>query len=429
MNRQNIILITVDCLRHDYIGVNQGDKTHMSFTKALAEKSTVFTNCITAADGTGPSIASLLTSNYPPVHGQTQNGTVFDPKAIATLPEQLGKTGYHTCGAVAVEHLDGHFGYSRGFARYFNNSPWDRLFHSITKARYLPRKARTFAAKLNQLPRFGGHCADGEKVLKRVTGWMKGNKTYPFFLWVHFFDAHQHHGNAHAYEQRLVKVDSLICELVQQIEGMRLMDNTYFLITSDHGESFGEHGYLTHGMRLHDEVIKVPLIIVGPKIPPQKISSQVRTIDIAPTICSLAGTSQPKRWMGESLISWIQGKRADDLDALCYGACPYRTFTKCIRTSEWKYIIYLFVDHSLNEKYMVSQEKRSEISGFNDGSIDELYNFRQDPDERENLIKHLPEKIRELQARFFELENAKSPTSTTIDDDNIIGMLSALGYI
>jgi arylsulfatase A-like enzyme len=398
----------------------------------LAEESSVFSNCITAADGTDPSHASILSSVYPPMHGTNENAAHFDPGPISTLPERMHEAGFDTCGAVAVEHLGRYFGFARGFKTYFDSSPWDYRLYRLAAISCMPSTIKSGIAKIKRSRRFGGHSVDGKTVMTRAYGWLSEHSRNPFFLWIHLFDAHGCAFREQEYDRRLLRIDELLRGFFSYMRGENLLDNTAVVITSDHGEAFGEHGYYSHGVRLYDESIKVPLMIWARDLQPGVHSAQVRTIDIAPTICELAGVSTPSGWIGQSLVPYMDGNDHTDLIALSYGACPRRVTTKSIRTGEWKYIVYTFVDHKANERFMAAQEARDGITGFNDGTSDELFHLVHDPEERRNVLHMYPSKVEELQALFFRHENAAPQSANPYsrpEDAHIVSVLRDLGYM
>jgi arylsulfatase A-like enzyme len=133
------------------------------------------------------------------------------------------------------------------------------------------------------------------------------------------------------------------------------------------------------------------------------VESQVRTIDLAPTILDLFGLPKPREFQGVSLLPWIHGERDEPLVALSYGY-PTDRGSKCIRTGKWKYICRP------------------------DGQ-DELYQLVDDPEERRNLIAEEPERVKELKVLFFDLESHPNLGDEEVEDELIRHMLEGLGYL
>jgi len=105
------------------------------------------------------------------------------------------------------------------------------------------------------------------------------------------------------YDAELRRLDDIYARLFAQLEEMGELDNTIIVFLADHGEEFGEHGnYGRHTYTLHEELLRVPLIIAGPGVPTgQTIEAAVRMVDVAPTILGLVGIESPQYFMGESL--------------------------------------------------------------------------------------------------------------------------------
>jgi arylsulfatase A-like enzyme len=108
----------------------------------------------------------------------------------------------------------------------------------------------------------------------------------------------------------------LIGGLVRELERLNLAENTFLVITADHGEAFMEHGYVEHTGCLHNEVLRVPLILSGPGLPRgRRLGSQVRSLDVMPTLLDLCGLAPKAEIQGVSLLPWITGDEGPDLMA------------------------------------------------------------------------------------------------------------------
>ena len=164
------------------------------------------------------------------------------------------------------------------------------------------------------------------------------------------------------------------------------MDRTIFILTSDHGTEVYEHNRIDNGFSLYDELIHIPLIIILPETKGRKIDTQVSSIDIMPTILELLDMSPDQKvknqMKGISLIHLFKGK---DMKIDAYSETDYRLYThkKSIRTSDgWKFI-YTFAE------YQNKNDKK------------ELYNLKEDPYERINLIEKEPKIAYELEQKLF----------------------------
>src|SRR6185436_9909096 len=112
-------------------------------------------------------------------------------------------------------------------------------------------------------------------------------------------------------------VDAQLGRLLQRLEQDGALAHTLVLVTTDHGESLGEHGEETHGVFIYDSTLKVPWIVAGPGVPAGRVSATLaRGIDVAPTACALAGIEAPSGVEGRSLRPAIEGQ--DMMEAPAY---------------------------------------------------------------------------------------------------------------
>jgi lipoteichoic acid synthase len=162
------------------------------------------------------------------------------------------------------------------------------------------------------------------RALPLATDWIKADRARPFFLTIWTQDTHnpyvtaaaRHYGVQSAaldrYLNGIRSTDDLIARLQAMLDDNHLADSTLLVITGDHGEAFGEHGELIHGFTVYDEEVRVPLIIVNPKLIGHwmTVDRVGRQIDIAPTILQLLGVDRPAGWQGESLLSAGPPRRA-----------------------------------------------------------------------------------------------------------------------
>jgi tetratricopeptide (TPR) repeat protein len=249
---------------------------------------------------------------------------------------------------------------------------------------------------------------------------LRQNQSNAFFLWLHYFDPHAHYtappeyGNLipdSPYHAEVRYVDSEIGRLIRNLEFLRLQGRTLVVVTSDHGEGLMEHNEETHSSYVFETTMQVPLIFWGVKSVPKdwRVSSLVRTIDIAPTILDLLELPALKNVQGRSLVPLMTGKSID-LQLSGYGESMELHFMfgssilRCIRRDKWKYI------HKLRP---------------------ELYDLVRDPKELDDLASQHPERIEELsQALLDEIRNAPaSPDDARVAiDEATLRQLQALGY-
>ncbi len=312
----NVILITIDTLRYDYLGCYGNDWIDTKTLDKLAENGVVFEKAYAASSTTSPSHVSILTSIQPYQHGVISNNIKLAGK-VPQLPEILKEKGYQTGASISVMHLiDEISGLGKWFDEYNHlDMKWMKLgmgYENVTRGAY--------------------------STTNGAIQWLEEDAhNDPFFLWVHYYDPHMpyfaeagyhkkfydgdptdaahksmagvkyHKGVEQAYEwaqpytdieyfkkeygAEISFVDSQIERLLQTLDNLHVRDNTMIVVTADHGENLGDHKIYFDHWTLFDSDIHVPLIIYYPKEIPQgkRIKTPVTHIDIAPTILDILG--------------------------------------------------------------------------------------------------------------------------------------------
>jgi len=424
----NVILITIDALRPDHLGCYGYERNTSPNIDKLAKEGVLFTQAISQSSFTNPALPSLMTSMYPDVHGVRGWGDYINP-LILTWAQFLNNNGFYTGAICAEDFFVAILGLEGGF---------DTLSKGIDLT--------------------------AENITREAVLWLEKNKDKKFFLWLHYFDPHEPYrppthikiepenvrfkdddkqvpilnerpsdpdiygglgGIAEyavvegmrdkgyyilLYDKEIKYVDEQIGILLKNLEELGLDKNTLIIITADHGEALGEHNlYFTHGMFLYDELLKVPLIMVGGFLPKNEIiKAQVESIDILPTIMDILRINYNKRGIeGISLLPTLYSKNKNDKYGESYAFSEFED-KKSIRSPEWK-LIYT----SNSEEY-------------------ELYNLKEDPQELNNLadiekdqFKLMKEKLEEWVSR--EKENISSLTKPL--DEETKEKLRSLGYL
>ena len=304
-NGPNLLLISVDTLRADHLGsYGYPLETDPFLREAFAEGGTLFETCISSASSTGPSHMTMFTSLDPTVHGVLPTasfGTVL-PRGVVTLASALRSAGL-TTGAVTE---DGPLGPARGFARGFDDFA-ETVEAGRTKTR--GRIART---------------------LELAEAWLRRNGDKRFFLFVHTYEVHAPytppdpyadlfaeapspqgfppHWNPILYDREIRHTDDRLRDFFAFLEDAGLLRDTLVVLTSDHGEAFLEHGFFGHGPDVHEEILRVPLMLRGPLIPAgQRIPELVGLVDLMPTLLELLGVAAPAGLMGRSAAGLVRG--------------------------------------------------------------------------------------------------------------------------
>jgi len=276
----NILLISIDTLRSDSIGCYGSKKATTPNIDSLAKNGVLFKNVVSPAPFTLPSHTSMMTGLIPPSHGVLDNGGFYlDPNTV-TLAEMARSQGLNTAAFVGAFPLDSRFGLDQGFDLYNDNYPSVNNVNELT------------------MP---------ERPAEEVTGpallWLEAHKAKRWFVFVHFYDPHFPYKDS--YEKEIEEADRQVGRLLKFLKDNGLDRKTLVVLTSDHGESLGEHQEKTHGIFAYESTLRTPLIFSPFR--PKTIETRVRLIDIAPTILGLQKLSFPQRIQGVSLRNFIEG--------------------------------------------------------------------------------------------------------------------------
>ena len=442
----NILLLILDCVRHDQLGSAGCEAVRTPTIDMIAKEGVRFKQAICHAPFTTPSIASIVTGLNPCNHGvRLLVGQQLSP-AVVTLAELLRDGGYRNAAFPSIFMLERSSGLARGFHYY------DDQIETIRKG-------------------FRGPWRPGNITTERVLSFLKNDvTTTPFFCCIHYFDAHDYDlGHADSlvdYQQRIGEVDSCIASVVAALQEINAWDNTIVVVTSDHGDGFGEHGLYGHGKSLYDEVLRVPLIIRAPDMIPAglTVEQQVRHIDIVPTLLDLVGMYQEKRERGISLdgVSLVPSLEGRDLGLSAYAeTSPLQLFTgdllktktfqgpemMCLRTVEKK---YLYKSEQFDyDRYarLIRKEKENTYVRFFKSvltrlhSVDyfpheELYDLKTDPREIHNRAARDKGVCKDMRQQLTDLLDRASRTqgSTTADwspeeEEAIREKLQTIGYL
>ena len=172
----------------------------------------------------------------------------------------------------------------------------------------------------------------------------------------HGLAAHELHGNLDRYDAQIRLADAELGRLFASVEGRPLDGETLWIVTSDHGEGMGNHGYAGHGRYLYEEQLRVPLLLHGgPELAPRVVSDMVRLVDVLPTVaelCDLAWEPERLRLEGRSLQPLLHGQASTDWRDAVFSEIDYAFYAAretldvdvsdargyMLRTERWKYI-------------------------------------------------------------------------------------------
>lgn len=401
-NKPNLILVVVDTLRADAIepfGAPAG--TTPAFA-ALARDGVAFAHTYSQASWTRPSIATILTSQYPSVHGAVQKMD-FLPDRVITLAEVLKAEGYWTAGFANNINVAPVFNFQQGFDEYVYLEPsfYFGATESGTKLA-IYKGLRVFRERaFGSTMYFPNYYQDAEVVNRHVTDWLGQKAPEPFFLFVHYMEPHDpyfeipYNGRGVArvltpnppaeratelhnlYRDKVHFLDTHLDSMLKSLKRSGLYDRSAIVVTADHGEEFQEHGGWWHGTTLYDEVVHVPFILKPVRGGPtgQMRTDAVRSIDVGPALLGAAGIRTPPSFTGHDVLSGPHNEAAyaeEDLEG---------NQLNSIRSGHWK----LITANPGNPRGL--------------GTI-ELYDIEADPNEKKNLDGTEKDKVAELMAEL-----------------------------
>jgi len=387
----NVLLITLDTVRADHIGAYGYTKGATPAIDRLAREGVRFADATSQAPLTGPAHAALLTGRYPARMGVRDNATTPIPVGATTVAELFKAQGYHTGGFVGAFILGAEYGFGRGFDTF------DATFAKFTAGSKLQAQRR---------------CGE---VTDAAIRWLH-TAGHPFFAWIHLYDAHTPYDApapfrarfaAAPYDGEIAYVDSCVSRVVGALEETGQLDRTAISVIADHGEGLGDHGEAEHGLFLYDSVLKVPWILrlPGPSSAAGTvIETQVRGIDVAPTLAAIAGITMTNV-DGESALSTPRDTHPS------YAETYYPKWhfgwseLKSVRVGDWKYI---------------------------DAPKPELYDLHADPGEKRNAIDARTALAAGLSNELNKVQSGFGPAGT-IDapqpDPETLARLRSLGYV
>jgi arylsulfatase A-like enzyme len=349
--RPDIVLVLVDTLRADHLGAyGSGDKNSPTLD-ALAAEGVVFERVIAPAPWTQPAVASLFAAVYPGAHRVLSyelavDGAVFDRPRVAvfderftTLAEALSDGGYATAAFVANPFVAPDFGFDQGFDHF-----------------EAPASSRRWS---------------GAMLHEKALSWLgERDPERPFFLYLHYMDVHgpyeappevldplleqverlvdkraltpeehaaldylgrppraptsrAHHDALRGfleywrarYAAGVRVMDGHLAALRRDLQALGIWDDTYLIVTADHGEALLDQGRWDHGFSVQDVELHVPLVLRWPGVlaAGRRVAETVRLIDLMPTLLDQLGLPAVADTQGVSLAAHLAGTRAQPL--------------------------------------------------------------------------------------------------------------------
>jgi arylsulfatase A-like enzyme len=394
----NVVVYVSDALRADHLGCYGARFLNTRTIDELAAGGARFDRAITAAPWTAPSTTSIVTGLYPHHHGYLHWDAELDG-SIETLFRAFGAHGYEV----------GSFVFDTSY-----------LFRDLPEANVLGTS----------------------ETLDGAFAWLRANRERPFLLYVHSWATHMPYDTLHAGKdwksakqeviggiqsdsasaleamregyRRAVERQSevLVASFLEELEALGLREQTAFAFLSDHGESWGERFaskeevqgvYHMHGATVNDEIVEVPLIVSVPgALDPGVVASQVRTVDLMPTLLELAGLPS-RETDGASLLPLLDGREQGDRVAVVAGTDMGALTKLAVRMPPWKLVLHV------------------------DTGEEEAYRLDLDPRERESRPDDVPPELRQI--AFAELESAERHELTAEEEAAVAKRLEDLGYL
>lgn len=434
MKERNVILITSDSLRADYLSCLGHPRETTPNIDELARNGVLFTQAMACGPNTATSISPLLLSSYVVAYYLDGFGELKTVGAglsryrdmVARLNRIktpiagiLKNNGYNTAAFHSNPYLSRYYNHGKGFHHFDDSFSMGNIKRSKIKEKL--RATLRGNERLYSLTKriyygiFKMPYDRAETINKKAISWLKDkeNEQRNFFIWFHYMDTHIPYfppskfcerklfstskmrniyhkmmsgGNISQkelsdairfYEGAIKYVDYSIRSLLDELDAIGVLENTMVIITADHGEELGEHGVFLHPLEmLYDAQLHVPLIIYNAGYTGVTIDMPVNLIDIAPTITDISGLPAAESFQGRSLVPVIKGERSIT-GVISESLDPQRcTSIASYRTEQWKYI----------------------FNGTN--SHHELYDIKNDPGETENLYENARGKAEEYESKI-----------------------------
>jgi len=348
-----VVLISIDTLRADHLRAWGGDGAPTPAIDRLVRDGVRFDNAWAQVPLTLPSHATLFTGRLPHEHGVRSNiGYRLDGARFPTLAADLAQAGYATGAAVTAYVLRAETGIADGF-QFFDDS-----------------------LEVVQDQPLGAQQRQGDGAVASALAWLDGVASGPFLLWLHLFEPHSPYEPPEPfrstastpYDGEIATADALVGRLLEDLDRRGLYERSLIVLVSDHGEGLGDHGEMEHGILLYRETLHVPLVVKlpGGRRAGEASSDPAGLVDVLPTVLAAVGRPLPEGLSGRDLLA---------------GSAPDRRI--------YSETLYPRIHLGWSELRSLADGRFHLI----DGPDPELYDFRADPGERNNL--------RDLERRTF----------------------------
>lgn len=436
---RNLLIITIDTTRSDFLGCYGNDLGLSPNIDALAQRGAVFEAAFAPMPQTLPSHATLFTGLEPRNHGALWNFVKLEDEVV-TLAEYLSAEGYETGAFIASAILDESTGIAQGFATF--DSPMQEQYESIQDVVRRPADHVTDAA----------------------LGWAaQQDGSEPYFMWAHYYDPHdpfvppessmqavsrarvrswvegrsEEFAGAsetldeivdwwHGYASEIHFMDAEIGRLLAGLERHGLLEDTVVILVADHGEGLYEHGERGHGVNVYDELMRVPLIVADPTgaFANRRFSVPVSLQDVLPTAVELVtGRHFEPGADGESLAPRLESGEEGVGDVIFMERPHYpMADLKWRMGKRWRNGMWGVLAAVLDGDHKLIRGPSGEV---------QLYDLASDPAESRDLFAQGPAWGQRL-GELLDLWQADHPASIPIEapvvSEERMEALRALGY-
>jgi len=359
----NVVVITIDSLRADmpWAGYPRDIAPALS---AFEKNAVSYTRAYSISCYTAMSLGGFLAGRFP--SELERSGYFFGnyPDSVLMFPELLQKAGIKTLTAHAHFYFDQKAGFRQGFDVY-------KIIPGLTSDNTTDKNI-TAPQHL--------------ELAKEILG-DKANTSKRFFAWFHFLDPHDqsmpHEGIDYGkkgrdrYDGEVTFTDQHVGKLIDFVHQQEWGKRTAIIVSSDHGEAFGEHKMYRHGFEIWEMLVHVPLMIQAPGSKPRRIDALRSAVDLAPTILELLGTTADPAMQGKSLVPELYGQAPEERDVI----------VDLPRTSD-------------NDRRRALLHKQWKLIVSGDDFGYELYDVVADPGETQDLKKDKKAEFEEMKALY-----------------------------
>ncbi len=306
----DLVLVSVDTYRADNLAHNGGDPRWAPHLNRLADRSLCFTEARSPATWTLPAHAALFTARMPRQVGMSTRESRL-PRGVVTVADRFSEAGYRVAAITERGFVSRSYGIDQGFGRFEEHHAKNaRTLDGVKEAlarddgRPLLLLVHSYRAhepyQVSPEAREALSLSGSPATTQAIFGWRK--------QLVPGVPAEGEVADALAdlrslYRGASYDMDALFGQFMGEFETAGLLDTGYIATFSDHGEAFGEHGVISHGVGVWEEEARIPLMLTGPGLQPKLRAGPASLLDLPRTLASLAGIDPSPQWAGVNLLA------------------------------------------------------------------------------------------------------------------------------